>query len=87
MAMNVELREKPRKFRVFVGENPIGEVVSYRNDNDDADPELYEAILYKEKYDDNKELGWYSTLRIAAQQILQHAHGESKIDAIIKRKV
>ena len=86
MSMQIELREKPRKFRVFVGEKSIGEVVSFRDDNDGS-AELYLSILYREKHDDNRELGWYSTLRIAAQQIIEYEHGHSKIDTVKKRKV
>ncbi len=89
MAMNVELREKPRVFEVWVGENSIGEVISYINDDDDDDITQYEAFLYKEGEDgENSDLGWYKTLRLAALQILHYAHGEGcKIDAVKKRKV
>jgi len=89
MAMNVELREKPRVFEVWVGENSIGEVISYADDSGDEDPdEMYEAFIYNESEDgENKDLGWYKTLRLAANQIIMYAHGEGKIDAIKKRKV
>lgn len=91
MAMNVELREKPRVFEVWVGENSIGEVTSYVDDdnNDDDDPsELYEAHLYQSgDKEENIDLGWYSTLRIAALSIIEYAHGWGKIDKVVKRKV
>ena len=90
MAMNVELREKPRVFEVWVGENSIGEVISYTDDSDEdgADADLYEAKLYEAGDEDDRDLGWYKTLGIAAQQVLEYAHGEGcKIDAIKKRKV
>ncbi len=87
MAMNVELREKPRVFEVWIGENSIGEVVSYRNEDED-EAEQYEAHLYQVGEDEeNLELGWYSTLRIASQQIIEYCHGQAKIDNVIKRKV
>jgi len=89
MAMNVELREKPRVFEVWVGENSIGEVVSYVNDFDDDDKdEMYEAQVYQSGDEvENLELGWYSTLRIAAQQIIDYEHGYGKIDKVVNRKV
>ena len=88
MAMNVELREKPRVFEVFVGENSIGKVTSYVAQDDDASSESYEAILFtKDNDDEDIELGWYSTFRVAAQEVVLYEHGESKIDAVIKRKV
>ena len=88
MAMNVELREKPRVFEVWVGENSIGEVVSYVDDlENDGEDEMYEAFLYQSgEEEENKDMGWYSTLRIAAQQIIEYTHGSCKIDNIVKRK-
>ena len=88
MAMNVELREKPRVFEVWIGENSIGEVISYIDDTDEDDSdEMYEVFLYEEgEAGEHLELGWYSTLRIAAQQIIEYSHGHGKIDAIKKRK-
>lgn len=90
MAMNVELREKQRVFEVWVGDNSIGEVKSYVDDFDeDDDDSRYEAFLYKTGGTDGEdlELGWYNTLRVAAQQVVEYAHGPCKIDAIKKRKV
>ena len=90
MAMNVELREKPRVFEVWVGENSIGEVISYTDDSDEdgADADLYESFLYKEgEAGENLELGWYASLRKAAMRILEYAHGECKIDQVKTRKV
>ena len=89
MAMNVELREKPRVFEVWIGENSIGEVISYADDTgDEGSEELYEAFLYEGGVDDgHTELGWHKTLREAAQTIIEYTHGEGKIDAIKKRKV
>ena len=91
MAMNVELREKPRVFEVWVGENSIGEVISYRAETEDDDTEeSYEAFLYKSGGDEKEDLslGWWSSLRKAALRILHYAHGEDcTIDAIKKRKV
>lgn len=87
MAMNVELREKARVFEVWVGENSIGEVTSYVDDDPDED-ELYEAVVYQSGDEDNMDVGWYATLRLAAQSILEYAHGDgSKIDSVKKRKV
>ncbi len=88
MAMNVELREKPRVFEVWIGENSIGEVISFADDTgDEGSEELYEAFLYEGGDKDNRDLGWWKTLREAAQYIIEYAHGECKIDAIKKRKV
>ena len=89
MSMKVELREKPRVFEVWVGENSIGEVVSYIDDaDDDKDPEMYEAQVYKfGDGEENMDLGWYSTMRIAAQQVIEYTHGVCKIDNVVKRKV
>lgn len=86
MSMNVELREKARVFEVWVGENSIGEVTSYVDDDND-EPEMYEAVMYEGGDDGNRDMGWYATLRLAAQQILEYSHGECKIDSVIKRKV
>ena len=91
MGTTVELREKPRVFEVWVGENSIGEVISYRAETIDDDTEdAYEAFLYKSGGDEGERLalGWYETLRLAALRILHYAHGEDcTIDAIKKRKV
>ena len=89
MAMNVELREKPRVFEVWVGENSIGEVISYRTETEDDDTEeSYEAFLYKSGDEDNRDLGWSTTLRKAALRILHYEHGEDcTIDKVKTRKV
>lgn len=85
MAMNVELREKPRVFEVFIGLNPIGEVTSYKGPEEDEE-EQYQATLFALDEDD-RDIGWYATLREAALRVVEYEHGQCKIDAVVTRKV
>ena len=88
MSLRIELREQPRVFDVFVGERAIGKVTSYISKEDEASDSPYEALLFTEKDDgEETDLGWHSTLALAAEAVIEYEHGAGKINKIVERNV
>lgn len=96
MSLKVTLSETARSFEVLIGYNIIGRVTSYFEKGED-NTQAYHAELCRENDDDAnadaldssnfKHVGWYSSLKEAGSAVVDHDHGEHKIDAVTEKVV